>query len=133
MKNFKIFCTLFAATVLFSCTNTATDTTTIDDNQIENGTSADSSTQNMVNEGDSSAARLGDMVNMYQDVGLTEDQIDKFEADYQRKVDALKTHGRGDYDKQSIEATKDQSMRTVTSDDEYQRYLDWKKNNPVEY
>ncbi len=100
---------------------------------IEKSDLTDSSAQNLVNAGDSLSTRLADMEGMYKDIGLTPDQIDKFEDDYKRKVEALKTHGRGTYDKQSIEATKDQSMRTVTSNEEYQRYLDWKKNNPVQY
>lgn len=133
MKNLKILCSLIAAALIFGCTSPATNNSDMNTTPADNTELTDSSTQNLVNEGDSSATRFADMTDMYQDIGLTEDQIDKFEADYQRKVDALKTHGRGDYDKQSIEATKDQSMRTVTSNEEYQRYLDWKKNNPVEY
>lgn len=139
MKDLKYYVSISALLFLFSCGDNTPDN---NDRNLDSRT--DTASQDMVNDRDEGSTQLdddkyypssssGDMTNMYVNVGLSEDQIKRFEDDFSRKVQTLKSNGRGDVDRQSIEATKDQSMRTVTSDEEYSRYLDYKKTHPVVY
>ena len=68
-----------------------------------------------------------DRSKLYKDLGMSDDQIVRFEEDFGRKVDAIKTHGRGDYTAQDVENQEGQSMNAVLSKDQYKNYLDWKE------
>lgn len=70
-----------------------------------------------------------DRSKLYQDLGMTDDQIQRFEEDFGRKVNAIKTHGRGDYTAQDVENQEGQSMNAVLSKDQYKNYLDWKESH----
>lgn len=70
-----------------------------------------------------------DRTKLYKDLGMSDDEIQRFEDDFQRKVNAIKTHGRGDYTEQDVENQEGQSMRAVLSDQQYKNYLDWKESH----
>lgn len=78
-----------------------------------------------------STSASDDMANMYLNVGLSKDQIEKFEDDYKQRIKDLKTQGSENLNKQSMQDAKDQSIKSIASSEQYSRYLDWKKVNPV--
>lgn len=68
-----------------------------------------------------------DRTKLYKDLGMSADQIERFEEDFTRKVNAIQTHGRGDFSAQDVENQEGQSMNAVLSKDQYKKYLDWKE------
>lgn len=78
---------------------------------------------------DTAAVDDVDRANLYKDLGMTDDEIQRFEDDFNRKVNAIKTHGRGAYTAQDIENQEGQSMNAVLSKDQYKKYLAWKESH----
>jgi len=79
---------------------------------------------------DSPSADGVDRTKMYRDLGMTDDEIKRFEDDFNRKVKSIMTHGRGDYTRQDIENQEGQSMNAVLSHERYKKYLEWKEIHP---
>lgn len=97
------------------------------ENTATNHTYSDTLTQ-ATNRADTTAGDTVDRTQLYQDLGMTEDEIQRFEDDFNRKVNAIKTHGRGDYTAQDIENQEGQSMNAVLSKEQYKKYLAWKES-----
>lgn len=72
-----------------------------------------------------------DNAKMYKDLGVSDEEIQRFEADFQKEIDEIKTQGQGEYSPKEVETQENQSMRAVLSDTQYKKYLDWKKSNPT--
>lgn len=99
------------------------------DNATTRRTNSDTLTQSSDPSGASNELHGQDRTKMYKDLGMTDDEIERFEEDFQRKVNAIKTHGRGDYTAEHVENQEGQSMRAVLSDAQYKKYLEWKESH----
>lgn len=137
MSHSKSFLFIVSFFMLYACGNP--DSSNVDHQNNQNSTDSigtdvskrDQSDTQLEDDKYYSTSANADMANMYLNVELSKDQVEKFEADYKQRIKDLKTEGNENVTKESMQAAKDQSMKSIASNEQYERYLEWKKVNPV--
>jgi|SRR5690554_1454365 len=71
-----------------------------------------------------------DMQGMYQELDMTQEQINEFESDYRKRMDAMAQDTTISMDKETLKPEMDESLKSILTADQYQKYDQWKMDNP---
>lgn len=75
------------------------------------------------------AFNTANMKDMYRNLDMTPDQVNRFETDFNKKMDAMKHDTKMSFDKNKLEREKDQSLKSAVSEKQYKKYEQWKKDH----
>ena len=70
-----------------------------------------------------------EMEDIYESLDMSEDQINQFEADFNKKMDAMVHDSAISVDKEKMQPEMDKSLKTVLTAEQFAKYENWKKDN----
>lgn len=71
------------------------------------------------------------MGDMYDDLEMSQEQINKFEEDYNKKMMDMRNDSTTTLDRNKLQNEKDKSLKSVLTAEQYMKYEEWKKDQPV--
>ena len=75
------------------------------------------------------AFNTSNMKDMYESLDMTQDQINRFETDFNKKMQDMEDDSTMSLDNDKLQKEKDQSLKTVLSVEQYTKYDQWKKDH----
>ncbi len=94
------------------------------DNRADNPSQADSIDRY-------NSLTVGNMEEMYQFLDMDSSQIRKFEDEYGKKIKRLRDdNDQVIFSHDSLYKEKDESLEKILSSQQYQKYIQWKKDHP---
>ena len=75
------------------------------------------------------AFNTSNMKDMYENLDMTQDQINRFETDFNKKMQDMEDDSTMSLDNDKLQKEKDQSLKTVLSVEQYTKYDQWKKDH----
>lgn len=140
MKTFKMTIMLFGILAFVACKDS--EKRDVEDGEVAVETSdysVDNSMDNTmdVNDGDAviaddpyNAFDTDNMDDMYDGLAMSQEQINNFESDFNKKIQDMKTvDNTTSLDLTKLQQEKDQSLKAVLSVEQYKNYDQWKKDN----
>lgn len=82
-------------------------------------------------ETDREILHTSNMTEMYESLDMNPDQIDQFEKQYNRAIDSIRK-GNITINRLKVEEQKDATLKAVLSHEQYDKYLQWKKDHPMD-
>ncbi|MGO3181468.1 MAG: hypothetical protein ACTIJ9_01415 [Aequorivita sp.] len=136
MKTLKISVVIFTILGMISCKDgERKDAPSVDyanenlEDNLENRGNIDSNTQTdslTSNDNDYYEVSTENLDDLYAELDMTQDQIDRFEQSYIGKIEVKKSSDHGTMDPEKLQKQKEESLKEVLSAEQFDKYDQWK-------